>query len=82
MSIKGNHRINFESVRLRPENKMSVNLLNPVPGHKLSISFSNAASMKTHVLDFLTTFMLHGNVWEKTHFIRAQGRASRTIPRD
>ena len=43
------------------------------------ISFSNAASMKTLALDFLITFMLHGNVLVKILFIHAQARASRTI---
>ena len=76
---KGQSKINRESERLLPEGKISVNLLSRFSGHKLLISFSNAASMKTLALDFLITFMLHGNVLAKIPFIHAQGRASRTM---
>ena len=76
---KGQSKINSESERLLPENKINVNLLSRFSGHKLLISFLNAVSMKTRVLDFLITFMPHGNVLAKILFIHAQGRASRTI---
>ena len=62
-----------------PRVKSALTFLSRFSGHKLLISFSNAASMKTLALDFLITFMLHGNVLAKIPFIHAQGRASRTI---
>ena len=62
-----------------PRIKSALTFESRFSGHKLLISFSNAASMKTLALDFLITFMLHGNVLVKILFIHAQGRASRTI---